>query len=195
MPEVAPFQQAAVVQQMRRDRNLAAGAVVFFGGSHIMSLNVSRITPHGMNFGIGGDTTVGLLTRLPRYQSVGKARAVVVGIGFNDVKKRDAKAIVRNTREILDRIPVPVVLCGLFPIVPDAAHRSAETERHNAVIRDVNKALRDICKGDCVFVDPHPDLTGREPRLRDPDGIHLDRTGYDIWTGLIAEKLNELLKR
>src|ERR1700743_2784823 len=76
-------------------------AVLFLGDSFIQGLCVAEAADHGINYGIGGDTTEGLLSRLSVYASLARARAAVIAIGDNDLRRGRTEAeIVANYRKI-----------------------------------------------------------------------------------------------
>ncbi len=64
-------------------------SVVFVGDSLTQSLYVDAVARPSVNYGIGGDTTVGVLGRLPEYRSILCASAVVMAIGVVYMKFRD----------------------------------------------------------------------------------------------------------
>jgi lysophospholipase L1-like esterase len=184
---ITEFQKNTVAHHMRLDRNLTDGRLVFLGDSHILGLDTMQVAPDGVNFGIGGETTAGLLARVGRYKSVRQARGVVIGIGFNDFGRHESGQTVDNVRRILARISVPVVLCGILPVAPGGAENPAAAKL-NAAIASINSDLRSICTKDCIFADPDPIFAG----MADPapyyesDGVHLSREGYGAWTKLIS---------
>ena len=90
---------------LRQDQNLPEGLVYFIGDSHIQGLATQSVSRRSVNYGIGSDTTAGVLKRLSKYQSLKNAKAVVLGIGFNDLKERDNIQIISNIKKILDEIP------------------------------------------------------------------------------------------
>ncbi len=188
-PEITAFQQETVSHHLRRDRNLTPGRLIFLGDSHILGLDVIQIAQDGVNFGIGGETTVGLRARIERYRSVSQARAVVIGIGYNDIGRRDAVQIVNNIRDILARLSKPVVLSGLLPVSQAQLETSTQAPEMNATIQSVNKMLRSVCRENCVFADPYPvmDSLTDKPSYYEPDGVHLNAKGYLVWTRFLSE--------
>lgn len=191
VPEITPIQKAVVLQHARLDRNLAPGAVVFLGDSHILGLNVTAITQKGVNFGVGSETTVGLLARLPRYKSISKARSVVIGIGYNDIDKRGATQIAQNVATILQRTSAPVVLSGLLPVSPGTLIPERDADRINQIIKKTNELLKAACTVKCRFLDPFPRfaVSIRNKRYHEGDGVHLNVHGYEIWQNLISNTL------
>lgn len=191
VPEITPIQKAVVLQHARLDRNLAPGVVVFLGDSHILGLDITAITPKGVNFAVGSETTVGLLARLPRYKSISKARSVVIGIGYNDIDKRGSEQIAQNVATILQRIPAPVVLSGLLPVSQGTLIPAEDTNRINLIIKMTNELLKRACTQNCRFVDPLPKFAGsiKNKRYHEDDGVHLNVHGYEIWRNLISNTL------
>jgi lysophospholipase L1-like esterase len=187
-PEITAVQREMVAHHMRLDRNLTPGRLIFLGDSHILGLDTMQVAPDGVNFGIGGETTVGLLARIDHYQSVRQARAVVMGTGYNDIRLREAGEIVNIIRDILSRLSVPVLLTGILPVSPAWSENPGQAAKMNATIASINAALRSICTKDCIFVDPEPVFGALTEKAAyyESDGIHLNARGYRVWTKLIS---------
>lgn len=62
--------------QSRIDQNSPPRAIYFIGDSQIQGLAVSAVTPLAINYGIGNDTTAGVIKRIPLYNSLNTAKAV-----------------------------------------------------------------------------------------------------------------------
>ena len=100
------FYNQNVAFHQRVDACVPDQAMIFIGDSFIQGLCVTEVGPGAINFGIGGDTTEGVLTRLPRYRSVAHARVVVFAVGDNDLHKGFAQEqIVANYHKMLAMIP------------------------------------------------------------------------------------------
>lgn len=109
----------------RIDASVPAGSVLFFGDRFIQGMCVTEIVTNGIKHGIGGDTTNGVLNRLPGCHSVARSKAVVLAVGDNDLRSDlDAPAIVTNYYKILSIIPadVPVLFCSLTPCSERGGH-------------------------------------------------------------------------
>ena len=64
------------------------------------------MTDRGVNYGIGGDTSLGLLNRLEYYNSLKKADKILVAIGINDfIFNRTSKEIIGNYAKIFELLP------------------------------------------------------------------------------------------
>lgn len=96
-----------------------AGAVVFVGDSLIgnwkqTGLEQSFAHLKVANRGIGGDVSRGVLFRLREDALDLKPRAIVLGIGTNDLRVRaDPAAVARNLERILGEIRGPTPLSRL----------------------------------------------------------------------------------
>ena len=94
-----------VVVHQRMDGNIREDSI-FFGDSITQSLNVNSVTDRGVNYGIGGDTSLGLLNRLEYYNSLKKADKILVAIGINDfIFNRTSKEIIGNYAKIFELLP------------------------------------------------------------------------------------------
>jgi lysophospholipase L1-like esterase len=178
----------------RVDACVPDGSVLFIGDSFIQGMNVTGVTKDGINFGIGGDTTKGVLARLPMYRSLAKARAVVIAVGDNDLRRGSSEAeVAGNYKKIIAQMPktVPIFFCSLVPCVeePDFADI-------NRGIASLNRSLKELCDSDsrCHLVNLGPRFNTEQGALRrefaDEDGVHLNGSGYRV----CIEKLREALQ-
>lgn len=180
----------------RLDASLPPGMVLFFGDSLTQSLCVSCVTSDAINYGIGGDTTEGLLARLPVYQSIQEARANVVAIGLNDLWTRSSTEAAETYTLLLDHFPpaVPLVLSAVLPI--DEAR--AKSPRSNAAIQDLNTTIAALCaeRERCSFIDSGDALRGGgdglDPVFHVGDGVHLNSKGYRVWIDDLRAELARL---
>ena len=99
----------------------------FFGG-----LNV-------VNRGISGDTSRGLLLRLPGDVLDLNPRAVVIMVGANDLaEKARGETVFTNVKLIVDRLKkhsetMRIIVCETFPCAPDDYRPVAEIQKINAL--------------------------------------------------------------
>ena len=183
-PETDSCYDTRLTFQLRVDSCVPPSSVLFFGDSITEGLCVSAVTEAGINFGIGSDTTLGLLRRIPRYHSLSQARAVVLAVGANDIERRSNEEIVENMRKIAALIPrqIPVVVSAVLPV-----DENSQRNRRNDRIEELNRLLKDYCSSRqyCLFVDSGAKLKDSSgnlaPRYHIGDGVHLSREGYFVW--------------
>jgi len=183
-PEVSECYRTTLAFQLRQDGCTPAGSVLFFGDSLIQGLCVSAVAERGVNFGIGKDTTAGLLRRIVLYRSMSEARAIVLAVGTNDIPTRMDSEILKDYGEILARLPKGTrkIVCAVFP-----ADESAEKKRNNARISGLNDKLRSLCGTmvRCRFLNSSQDLMDTRGNLKgvyhEGDGLHLNASGYGVW--------------
>jgi lysophospholipase L1-like esterase len=182
----------------RMDGHVPDQSVVFLGDSLTQGLCTDAVAQPSVNYGIGSDTTVGVLGRLTAYSnSLGRASAVVLAIGVNDLLFRDNREIAENYRRILERLPAgtPVVCSALLPINELTYARG--TPVSNARIVDLNGLLRDLCANfpRCVYVNARPQLVDGDGNLKasfeDGDGIHLNAAGNRVWSDALRAGLQK----
>lgn len=164
------------------------GAVIFIGDSITQGLSVAAVHPLGVNYGIGGDTTRGVLERLETYlPALRRAGAIVVAVGINDGQYRCVEEAIRNYDQILDTLPQDrrVVVSAILPFT---------NEKHGTEILDpkwverFNSELEHLASERewVEFVDASKGLDAdNDGRLDAPfqvgDGVHLNSTGYAVW--------------
>lgn len=183
-----------VAFHLRVDQNVPPGAVLFFGDSHIQGLAVSAVSELGVNFGIGGDTTAGLLDRLRKHQSLEQAKAVVVAVGLNDFKFGTIAETYENIIEIIESIPstTRVILCAVLPVDENIARK----EYQNKLISELNSKVRNLAHNyaNVDFLDVGTEMSKDGNLLFSNhvgDGVHLNPQGYSIWIAAIKNKLAE----
>lgn len=177
----------------RMDGNVPDGSVVFIGDSITQGLCVSAVACPSVNYGIGSDTTLGVLQRLPEYRSIDRASAVVLAIGINDMKRRSNEAILKNYRSIVEHIPenTPIVISAILPL--DEESREEWQGRNQDRIRSLNSSLEDLANADSriFFVDAAPLLVGASGNLadqyHDAGGVHLNSKGNAIWINALQD--------
>ncbi len=187
-----PYEDIMITFHLRMDGSVPNDAVLFLGDSLVQSLCVAAVTPRGVNYGIGGDTTSGLLNRLMQYESRNRVQKVVLAAGVNDIARSVTTAqIVQNYQMILAQIPgaTPVVFSAILPVDESLVSYSSLT---NARIAEVNAQAQSLCaaRGNCVFVNAGPSLTNASgalaPEHHIGDGIHLNTAGYAIWISALS---------
>ena len=173
--------------QTRMDGNVPDRSVVFIGDSLTQGLCTDAVACPSVSYGIAGDTTVGVLARLPKYQCVRRASAVILAIGVNDMKFRDNQQIIQNYARILNALPqgMPVICSAVLPV--DERIYAPRLGVKNARIAEFNRLLKTLClqHSQCVFVDPGNRLADQTGNLsaafQAGGGIHLNAAGNRIW--------------
>ena len=179
----------------RMDGSVPKGSVVFIGDSMVESLVTSAVAEPSVNYGVGGDTTEGVLSRMTLYNSINDAKAVVLALGVNDLKLNvPSEEIIGNYQSILDSIPAQTA------IVVNALHPVDEmTIKHsiaNADIIGLNAELAQLVASypNATFTDLSAQLADGQGQLASQnhvgDGLHLSTEGYRIW----IEQLKDVLE-
>lgn len=197
--EISGYYEAREAALGRKAKTLPDGSILFIGDSIIEGLAESSIAPNAANFGIGGDTTFGVLQRLPNYGSRKTASAIVLSIGVNDLKHRENEEIIENYRQILDDLTehCPVIACSVLPLDNSIKSRS-KLIRLSDRIAPLNEELAKLVADTerCTFVDLTKALSNSQGNLRTElhvgDGIHLSEAGYKVWTGLVQSELEKI---
>lgn len=185
--ELSSYFHKVVGYHKRMDGNVPTNAVIFIGDSITQGLNTSAITEPTANYGIGGDTTVGIIERLNTYQSINNARAVVIAIGINDIKYRENDIILNNYKTIIGMIPshVPIVISAVHPI--DERVRNDANGFNESRIKPLNKELKNYSLNSerLFYVDTTDQLIDSsgnlDPKYHDLDGVHLNSEGNAVW--------------
>lgn len=172
------FRSETLGHLARRDAVAEDGRIVFLGSSTFHALDDASISPLALNLGLGGDTTRGLIGRLPGYRSARHARAIVVNIGLNELMRGDTAEDLPYDDLLSQLDPArPLVILGLQQVRREDPARQQEIRTQ---ISTANERLRRLCvtRPVCRFVPNPVDETPEGLRLLGEDGIHLSRDGY-----------------
>ncbi|OPY18570.1 MAG: hypothetical protein A4E74_00507 [Syntrophus sp. PtaB.Bin075] len=152
----------------RMDGNVPNKSVIFIGDSITQGLVVSAVVNPSVNYGIGSDTTVGVLQRLPVYKSVDKAIAVVIAVGINDMMYRSNEEILHNLKSIADKLPkkVPLVFSDILPVDEDVFNSRIG---RNKRIKELNLNIKAwiATTANSFFVDIGPKIIDETDNLSD----------------------------
>lgn len=187
------FEMAAYLRSV--SGQLPDGSSFFIGDSHIQNLCVPCVVPGAVNLGIGHDTTVGLLNRLPDYPSLPRASQVVIAIGSNDLKRRDNTKLLENYQKILAALPHNTKIYWLAQFPVDARLEQVH-HRTNRRIQQLNQLSTLLClqRPGCQPIDPGSLLTDNSENLRSEyhrgDGLHLNNLGYQRLIEILREHIN-----
>lgn len=192
--ETLSFYEQMTLYHQQMDGSIPEDATIFIGDSITQALATSAVTKTGVNFGIGTDTTQGVVERLPLYQSIRRSKVVVLAIGVNDIYQQVDHLNTRaNYRSILDSIPsdIPVIAASILPI-------GSEAERSHFTNADIVSLNSDIE----ALSDEYPNVLylNTSKNFKDDagflqtqfhigDGVHLSNKGYKILIDQLAQSL------
>lgn len=178
------FYRRMVASHLRQDALVPDNSVYFLGDSHIQGLYTAGI---GVNYGIGSDTTEGLIARIPKYNSMQKARKTFIEIGCND-GETDGVKLAENILKVVDALPLTHDIY-LISLLPSAGRHS----KGNSTKKIANKILRNDKSNRFVFIDIYQILADGNGDLKScydsGDGVHLNGNGYRV---LLSEICNYL---
>lgn len=179
----ASFMETQRGHLARLDGASLPGRVVFLGSSTFQGLDVSAVTPLGLNLGLGGETIAALAKRVETYRAPAHARAVVINAGLNDLMQR-CRLPDASLDNVFAHIPpaTPTIVLGVQGVDP-ARHGTRCDGQLTRLIADLNRSLAATCarRPHCSYV-AHPiaadDNAAEFAPLRENDGIHLSPAGY-----------------
>ncbi len=148
------------------------------------------------NRGIGGDTTRGMLIRLPKDVLALNPSGVVLLMGTNDLEEQaEPETIAGNFKLIIAELKkhnpkMPVIVCQVLP--------SSETKKRPANrIKQLNELYAAAVKGDpqVIVVDTWTLFANEQGDAREsefPDLLHPNKTGYAQWAAALRPILATL---
>lgn len=149
-----------------------------------------------VNRGISGDTSRGLLLRLPEDVQDLEPKAVVIMIGANDLaEKAKGETIFANVKSIITELKkengeMPIILCETFPCAPDNYRPVAEIQKLNGLYAKEygNDAQVTIAKTYELYAGPD----GASLPKYMPDRVHPNAAGYAVWANAMRPIFQKL---
>ncbi len=141
------------------------------------------------NRGIAGEFTDGILRRLDPI-TTGKPKQVFLMIGINDLILHRPPHILSNYKSIVEQIrsktpSTELIVQSILPVNNEVKN----TGLSNEDVLVLNAGIQAIADDfNLKYVDLHQkfkDPTGKLDPKYTLDGIHLNRAGYELWTGAI----------
>jgi hypothetical protein len=171
----------------RKDSLVPTNAVVFLGDSHIEGMLTTAVAEPSVNFGIGGDTTDGIINRLRRYECLARAKAVVLLVGINDMVFRSNEEALQNYSALLGALPKgKTAAIGVLP-VREGALTEQNKSLNNERISAFNAELQTICKAKGIrYIEPPTDAE------YESDGVHLSASGYAVFVRHLQIELGRI---
>jgi len=173
------------------------GALVFLGDSIIQGWGDDLKGSFGKtkiaNRGISGDTTRGMLYRMPEDVLALKPAGVVLLMGTNDLEEgATPEVIAGNLKLIIAKLKasnkdMPIILCNVFP-----SHKSKR--RPAEKIKKINALYAAAVKGDpqVILIDTwtmFADDEGNARKAEFPDLLHPNAAGYQMWADTLRPVL------
>ncbi|MDX2228005.1 MAG: GDSL-type esterase/lipase family protein [Leptolyngbyaceae cyanobacterium bins.349] len=141
-----------------------------------------------LNQSISGDTTSGILRRLPTFAHT-RPQIIYLMAGVNDLKQGASdQTILQNLRQIIQHLrrthpQAQIVTQSILPT------RSLPVS--NQRIANLNRQLQAIARQQgAYYLDIYSQMADRNGNLRPElttDGLHLNAKGYDIWQAALNQ--------
>ena len=156
-----------------------------------------------INRGISGQTTPQMLVRFRQDVIQLKPKVVVLLAGTNDIAENTGKETleeignnIASMSEIARANGIRVVLCSVLPASDFHWHKGLEPAPK---IRALNSWMKDYAaKNAFVYVDYYSPMVNSEGGLKaelSPDGVHPNKSGYDIMAPLAESGITEALRK
>lgn len=171
---------------IRLARNIDDKSVVFIGSSSIQGMDVSKVSPNGINLGIGGENIMGLYQRLVDYPKLNRAATIVIAAGMNDICHNSEEEIKSKYNALLTRINSKnVIISSIQP-----SRRDDLCPEVKSKIKTFNHFLESTCgtTPGCKYVNLAKTIRN-DRDYYEIDGLHLNEKGYKAWYSLIKTEL------
>jgi lysophospholipase L1-like esterase len=172
---------------------ILGNSIVEFGDWQKL-LNDSSI----VNRGIAGDNTFGVLDRLEDIITR-RPDKLFIEIGINDISQNIPVAIiVKNIFTIIERIKAKlpgtkIYVHSILPTNDNVKNEYPAAFNKNGQSILVNRQLeRNARERMFTYIDLNKVLSDKNGKLdvkyAEPDGLHLNQTGYEVWIKLLKTK-------
>jgi lysophospholipase L1-like esterase len=204
--EMGDYYRNKVMSFAIQNTNLSKGQIIFVGDSitdlYPLDDYFADLDLACYNRGIGGDTTTGVINRLEVSLFDLEPSKIILMIGTNDINGSVSRdQIVTNYRKILDEIKInqPTVDLYFVSVIPQnkdlESYTGIKVDETNGAILEINDDIKKLCEEyGHTFVDLHSLLLDENGYLKkdySDDGIHLNSSGFQVWTSLIKPYLEK----
>lgn len=160
------------------------------------------------NLGIGGETTEGLVARIPhemKARNSADGNIVFIGYGANDLAKKDNEFLVDSEQfkiNILKAIQVAkeysddIYLVSILPFSDkvDKIIQPSGKIRNNEDVLIYNQILQDIATENSLsYIDFHSQFLPDKEILLSKDGVHPNEKGYGIMAEIAIPFIDKYL--
>ena len=156
-----------------------------------------------LNRGISGQTTPQMLVRFRQDVILLKPKVVVLLAGTNDIAENTGKESpeeiegnIASMAELARANGIRMVLCSVLPASDFSWHKGLEPAPK---IKLLNTWIQNYAaKNAIVYVDYYTPMANPEGGLKtelSPDGVHPNKSGYDIMAPLAEAGIAEALKK
>lgn len=179
---IANHYQNSIVYHKSQDPFVDDGSIIFIGDSIVQGMLTSHVAHPSVNYGIGGDSTKGVLERMDFYKSIDNAKYVVIHVGINDLKKYSIGESIENYENILKKIKHKrVIVVSVLPVSNKFIQNNSDYSLER--LSHFNQEIKFLAEKYSVsFFDMHKyfsDQNGYLKQIYDSgDGIHLNTAGY-----------------
>lgn len=175
------------------------GRIIFIGDSITDRCEWSELFQRTdiIRRGISGDISEGVLKRLPEIIRR-KPSKIFLMIGVNDLRRNldiDHEVVI-NYAEIIQQIKkeLPKTKIYVQSVLP-VNNIVKDTKTTNLKVKELNFKLKNLSLKEGVeFIDLFSQFIDENGNLKNEltsDGLHINGTGYEIWSNLIAEDIKE----
>ncbi len=187
------------------NKSARPGGIVFLGDSitDFYRINEFFHDSYIINRGIGGDTTDGILNRMPESVYALSPSKVFILIGTNDIgEKKSQEYIVCNIGKIIQKIQencpdARIYLQSIYPISKAKDKRIKRVivkKRTNNKILSINAELEKRAKEKgIVYIDVYSHLIDEVGNLKleyTVEGLHLNAKGYKVVSDVLRPFVN-----
>ena len=185
--------------EFRKNAAVNQGAIVFLGDSITQGWgDPGKYFPRYRcaNRGISGDTTRGILYRLPDDVLALHPAAVVLLIGTNDIGLgADPAGVAANLQAILAALKasnakLPVIVCRVMPSAASQQRPAAKIQKLNTLVDEM--VARDPQFTRCDSYTIFADEQGDAKKTEFPDLLHPNAAGYAKWVAALNPLLEPL---
>jgi len=184
----APVEHPYYQEKLYEQKQMKQTNLLFLGDSLTDWHNWRLFGPH-YNAGIAGDTTDGVLSRIPALLEK-KPHTVILMIGINDLLDyASLEQVKKNYFRILDALSdvEQLIILSTLPVT-----NLYQTEQINRDVIALNTFLKDEArKRKLRYVDLYSSFVGNHSGIQKRytvDGVHLSNQGYLLWESILKKE-------
>jgi len=176
-----------------------SAAILFIGSSSIrLWTTLAKDLPEYpvINRGFGGSQIADSVQYAERIALPYKPALIVMYAGGNDINAgKEPATVLSDFKAFVTKIhaALPETRLTYISIAPNPARWSQVKE-----VREANRLIEEYTRTDnrLSFINVFPHMLGKDgeprPEIFGKDRLHMNPTGYELWTGLVRDHLQKL---
>ena len=176
------FREKTIAFQSRKSKNASSSSIYIFGDSIIQGFNENILSDKALNFGIGNETILQLISRIDKYYNIKKVENIILLTGHNDLEENAPEIVIHRYKTLINKLPHRKLIVHA---VLNVHEKNEKLRKLNDKINKFNLLLYKLCEEfNIKFININSSLNVNNQlnvEYQIGDGVHLNEQGNWIF--------------